>query len=114
MVRGKLVTSSEKAKITIFLSENKSTLEILKLIKRDHRTVKQFFYDGKIERKPHKGGRPRKLNKRDETKIKRSLSQNPQSSSKHIFEDAGVANIPKTTRNRTLENQGGKQQFAPH
>ena len=66
MVRMKMLTSSEKSKITSLLSENKSTLEISKLTKRDHRTVKQFVHDGKIERKPHKGSRPRKFNKRDE------------------------------------------------
>ena len=101
-----MLTSSEKAKITRLLSENKSTVEISKLLKRDHRTIKKFVLDGKLERKPHKGGRPRKLTKRDERKIKRALSQNPHSSSNHIFKDAGVANIPKTTRNRTLKTMG--------
>ena len=101
-----MLTSSEKAKITRLSSENKSTLEISKFIRRDHRTVKNFDHAGKIERKPHKGDRLRKLNKRDERNIKRSPSQNPHSSSKHIFEDAGVADIPKTTRNRTLKSIG--------
>lgn len=106
MARGKMLTSSEKAKITSLLSESKTTLEISKIIKRDHRTVKRFVHEGKVERKQHKGGRPRKLNSRDGRKIKRSLSQNPHSNSKQIFEDAGVANIPKTTRNRILKNMG--------
>ena len=48
MVRGRMLTSSEKAKITSLLSENKSALEISKLIKRDHRTVKQFVHDVKL------------------------------------------------------------------
>ena len=101
-----MLTSSEKAKIISLLSKNKSLFEISKLVKRDHHTVKQLVHDGKIERKPHKRDRPRKLNKRDERKIKRSQSQNPHSSSKLILEDDGVANIPKTIRNWALKTMG--------
>ena len=49
----------EKSEIFTFLAEKKSTLEISKILKRDHRTVKRFVIDGKDGRKKHKSGRPK-------------------------------------------------------
>ena len=53
MVRGKILTIDEKIKITKLLSGGKTTLEVVKIIKRDHRTVKKYvneFYS----QAPHK------------------------------------------------------------
>ena len=59
MAKGKMLTDREKGEIVTFLAAKKSTLEISKILKRDHRTVKYFVIDGKDGRKKHKSGRPR-------------------------------------------------------
>ncbi|CAI9734939.1 element Tc3 transposase [Octopus vulgaris] len=59
MAKGKMLTDSEKGEIVKLLAAKKSTLEISKILKRDHRTVKRFVIDGKDGRKKHKSGRPK-------------------------------------------------------
>ena len=99
-----MLTANEKAEIVKLLSLNKNTLEISKKLKRDHRTVKRFVNEGKTERKSHSNGRPKVTTARDIRKIKRSLSANPHSTSKSIFESAGVTGISKRSRNRILKD----------
>ena len=53
MAKGKMSTASEKANIVKLLKMKKSTLEISKIIKRDHRTVKRYMNEGKVDRKQH-------------------------------------------------------------
>ena len=103
MAKGPMLTAYERRQIVTNLAIGKSTLEISKILKRDHRTVKRFVEEGKVERKQHKRGRPSVTTSRDLRKIKRSLSQNPHSTSQTIFEAAGVTNVSKRTRNRILK-----------
>ena len=77
-----MLTASERANAVKLLKMKKSTLEISKIIKRDHRTGKRFTNEGKVDRKQHKRGRPRVTTSRDLRKIKRALSQNPHCTSK--------------------------------
>ncbi|CAI9721087.1 element Tc3 transposase [Octopus vulgaris] len=60
MAKGKMLTDSEKGEIVKLLAAKKSTLEISKSLKRDHRTVKRFI-DGKDGRKKHKSGRAKEV-----------------------------------------------------
>ena len=73
MQHEKMLSISERARITILLSENKTTLEISKIIKRDHRTFKRFVSEVKIQWKEHKGGHSCPFNIRDKKNIKKSL-----------------------------------------
>ena len=109
MAKGKMLTDSEKSQIVKLLALKKSTLEISKELKRDHRTIKSFVNEGKSERKKHKKGRPRVTTARDLRKIKRSLSENPHSTSKTIFDQAGVTNTSKSTRNRILKQMADQR-----
>ena len=59
MAKGTKLTDREKGEIVTFLAAKKSTLEISKNLKREHRTVKRFVFDGKDGRKKHKSGRPK-------------------------------------------------------
>ena len=54
MAKGKMLTASERANVVKLLMMKKSTLEISKIIKQDHRTVKRFTNEGKVDRKQHK------------------------------------------------------------
>ena len=98
-----MLTASEKIQIVELLALKKSTLEIAKNLKRDNRTVKGFVNEGKEGRKKLKTSRPRVATSRDLRKIKRNLSANPHSTSKAIFDHAGVTEISKRTRNRILK-----------
>ena len=102
MAKGRMLANSERTEIVKLLKENKTTLEISKIIKRDHRTVKRFVNEGKVDRKKHKTGRPRVTTSRYLRKISRSLSMNPHCTSKEIFEKAGLTDVSKRTRNRIL------------
>ena len=106
MVKGKMLTATEKAEIVKLLALNKTKLEISKKLKRDHRTVKNFVNDGKEGRKKHTSGQPKVTTARNLRKIKRSLSANPHSTSKTMFNHAGVAKILKRTRKRILKKIG--------
>ena len=75
MAKGKMLTASERANVVKLLKMKKSTLEISKIIKRDHRTVKKFTNEGKIDRKQHKSGRPRVTTSRDLRKIESFVSE---------------------------------------
>ena len=85
MAKEKMLTASERDNIVNLLMMKSSTLEISKIIKRDHRRVKRFTNEGKVDRKQHKRGRPRMTTSRYLRKIKRDLSQNLHCTSKDIF-----------------------------
>ena len=103
-----MLTSSERVEIVKLIELKKFTLEISKILKRDHQTVKHFVNEGKIllmrERKKHISYRPRMTRSKDLRKIKINLSVNFYSTSKKIFDKAGVTKISKRTRNPILKN----------
>ena len=108
MAKGKMLTASERANVVKLLKMKKSTLEISKIIKRDHRTVKRFTNEGNVCRKQHKSGQPRVTTSRDWRKIKRAFSQNPHCTSKDIYA-AGLTDVSKRTRNRILNNMADQR-----
>ena len=111
MVHGEMLTSDEKAKITKLLSAGKTTLKIAKIIHCDHHTVKKYINEGKVERKKHKGGRPKALNKKELRKVKKALRQNLPSTSKEIFKQALIEKVLKPARNHIF-NTMAKQRSA--
>ncbi len=109
MGRKKDLTEIEKKKIHSLFREGYDTLEIAKKLGRDHRTIQTYFIDGKLKRKPRKiekKGGLRTVSERDLRKIRLSLARNTHATSKKIFEDAGVPDIPKTTRCKILNEIG--------
>ena len=109
MAKEMMLTGSERANVVKLLKMKKSTLEISKIIKRDHRTVKRFTNEGKVDRKQHKSSRPRVTTSRDLRKIKRALSHNPHCTSKDIFDAAGLTDVSKRTRNLILNNMADQR-----
>ena len=51
MAIGQMLTSNEGREIIKLLARDKSTLEVSKILKRVHRTVKRFIDDGKVKQK---------------------------------------------------------------
>ena len=103
--RGAL-TENEKAKIIQGLQKKQSTLEIAKMLGRDHRTIKKYATNpqscngradkGKIREKSG-------VSRRVISLIKREVHRNPLQTSKQVFEAVGLFNVPKSTRCSILQ-----------
>ena len=98
------LTSDEKQQIVAVLSANKTSIQIAKQLKRDHRTVKKFTKNCNKQRQRADNGTFRSKDKQEQTKIKRSLSRNPLQSRKIVFEDAEVSINSRATRCRFLKS----------
>lgn len=103
MGKKKELSRDEMDRIRILMGQGKTTLEISKLIGRDHRTVKRYVVDGVSKRKPYPKRASKRFSSQDLRAIRRSVLKTPYSTSKHIFESAGLMNIPKSTRNFMLK-----------
>ena len=69
--------TGEKQRIVELLRHGKNSLDISKLIHRDHRTVKKFIENSnKVRGRWHKG-KFRKITRREISSIKKTLSKNP-------------------------------------
>ena len=98
--RGAL-TENEKAKIIKELKKKQSTLEIAKMLGRDHRTIKKYATNpqsciGRADK-----GKTREksgVSRRVISQIKREINRNPLQTSKQVFEAVGMVNVPKSTR----------------
>ena len=106
MAKGVQLTQRETKMITNLLSTGKSTLFIAKKLKRDHRTIKKFVENGAVIRKKPSNSKPKALSSAQLRKLKFALVKNPHASSKIIFDEAGIPDIPKTTRNVYLSKMG--------
>lgn len=106
MAKGVQLTEDETKKITKLLSTGKSTCFIAKQLKRDHRTIKKFVENGGVTRKKPTKCKPKALSPAKVRKLKFALAKNPNATSKTIFDEAGIHDIPKTTRNVYLRKLG--------
>lgn len=94
--------SHEKDNILKLIAGGKTTLEVSKLLKRDHRTIKKHVA-GCFSRKGRKDrGKYRKVSPREVRKLKVCVNKNPLSTSKFIFADSDIVNVSRDTRCRIL------------
>lgn len=93
----------EKEDIMLALSEGQSTLDISKRLSRDHRTIKSFLKKGLNARKRKNKILFNNVSSRQVSQIRRQVAKTPLCTSKVIFDEACVPNIPKTTRCRILQ-----------
>ena len=98
------LTSDEKQKIVTLLSAKKTTIQIAKQLKRDHRKVKNVTKNCNKQRLWADNGTFRSIDIKEHTKIKRSLFRNPLQSSKIVFKDAEVFINSRATRYRFLKS----------
>ena len=106
MAKGIKLSQDETKQITKFLSTGKSTCFIAKQFKRNHRTTKKFIEKGGIIRKKASKFKPKALSTAKVRKLKFALIKNPNITSKTIFNEDGIPDIPKTTRNVYLRKLG--------
>lgn len=98
------LSDSEKSKIVKSLSEGCSTLEISKILGRDHRTIKRFAANSQQGRKKRVEKKRRKLTAKDLRRIKRESARNPLSSSAVIFQNCNLPGVPRSTRCSVLRD----------
>ena len=97
----------EKQRIVELLSHGKTSLDISKLIHRDHHTVKRFMENSnKVGGGRADKGKFRKISRREISSIKKTLSKNPHSTSAKIFHEAGVPSRARAGRCKILRSIG--------
>ena len=97
------LTQEERANTVTRLAQGKNTLEISKELSRDHRTIKRFVNNVNHKRKRSDKGVRRKLTRRQVSAVNREAAQHPLLTSKQLFENAGVSEVPRTSRCRLLQ-----------
>ena len=75
----------ETKKIIRLCSEGNNSLEISKLLKRAHRTIKNFLSTSEAIRAKPKRTKPKAMSSRDMRKLKNALRKMPHSTSRAIF-----------------------------
>ena len=80
----------KKQRIAELLSHGKTRLDISKLIRQNHRTVKRFIENSNKVRGRSDKGKFQKISRREISSVKKTLSKNPYSTSAKIFHEAGV------------------------
>lgn len=98
------LTDSEKSKIVKCLSEGCNSLEIAKILGRDHRTIKRFAANSQQGRKKRAEKGRRKLTANDLRRIKREASRKPLSSSSAIFRNCNLSGVCRSTRCSVLRD----------
>ncbi len=96
------LSNLEKRDIGRMLLNEKSTLDISKILQRDHRTIKKHLHDTTVMRKRRDRFKFRSITQKDVFQLKRSTSKMPLSTSKKIFCESNLGHICKSTRNRIL------------
>lgn len=86
----------------MLFNEGKDTLDMAKILNRDHRTIQRYFNEGIFNRKKRETKGQKTLSSRQVRAIKLEMARRPHSSSFEIFEAAGVPGVPKSTRNNLL------------
>ena len=98
------LTDSEKSKMVKRFLEGRSTLEIAKILGRDHRTIKRFVANSQQGRKKRVEKKRRTLIAKDLRRIKREATRNPFSSSAVIFQNCNLPGVSRSTRCSVLRD----------
>lgn len=106
MGKRKDLSQVEKDRIVQFLQEKKTTLEISKMLQRDHRTVKKAVLGLTKQRVRTKRTCFKNISERKMRQLKMILQKYPLLSSSQVFQKAGLQDVKKNTRCRILQKLG--------
>lgn len=96
----------EKNTIIKDIAKGISREDVAKKLGRHVRTVVRYL-ENPAPRKPRSDkGVSKTVTARDRRRLMYNLRTKPGNTSKHIFEDSGLQNVPKTSRNRILKTVG--------
>ena len=90
MGRKSVLKPEAKKKITQLLSQGKTSVDISKIIHRDHRTVKSYIANSSKVRQRSDKVTFQKISRLEISFIKRAVAKKPHSTSFKIFGEAGV------------------------
>ena len=102
MGRAKDLTDEEKQIIIKETAKKTSCASIAMILGRHVRTIQRFLKNPSTRKARSDKGELKVVNTRDIRKIKREVFKKPGSTSKAIFDNSGLNQVPKTTRNRIL------------
>ena len=96
------LTSEEKFAIVAELGKRRTTLEISKMLEREHRTLKKSVQSCPPTRSRSDKGVSRVISKRSMSRLKREVVKNPGLTIGNVFKRIGSEDISKFTRCRLL------------
>ena len=111
MGQKKAPTGPAKAQIVRLLSEGHTTNDVVKILKRDHRTIKKCVANGDSGRKKKAETRTRKLSEEDLRRIQREVVQNPLATSGTVFKNCGITGMSRSGRCNVLREIGQVRQM---
>ena len=95
-------TEEEKRRIIALASKGISVTEISRKLKRSRPLIYKVLRDPFHKRKRSDKGKVRCITPHQMSCLKRASSRMPMATSKAIFQDAGIENVPRSTRNVLL------------
>lgn len=96
------LTDTDMSKIVKCLSGGSTTLEIAKLLRHDHCTIKCFVANSQQGRKKHKEKKRCILTAKDLRRFKWEAARNPLSSSATVFQNCNLPGVSRCTRCQVL------------
>ena len=102
MGRKRDLTTIAKDQIVKLLSNQKTTIEIARMLSRDHRTIKNFVQKASKVRSRSIKGHFRKTKKKEMTVLKMAIARNPLSSRK-CFNESNIQVESETSQWRIIQ-----------
>jgi hypothetical protein len=102
MGRGTELTEDERRTIIKETAKGTSVEAVAHQIGRHPRTIKRFLADPSPRKKRSDAGSSKLQTERNMRRIRRAFVAKPGKTSRTIFADAGLPNVPKSTRNKVL------------
>ena len=97
------LTTNEKDQIVKLLSNQKTTIEIAKMLSRDHRTIKNFVQKASKVRTRKDKGQFRLIKKKETTVLKMAIARNPLTTSRKCFNESNIQVKSRTSRWRIIQ-----------
>ena len=104
----------EKESVTRELSKGSTTLEIAKLLRRDHRTIKKYVAASHLGRRKRLQPKFSKINKRQLRRIHRQVVQTPFASSRQTFDACDISKLSRATRCKALREVASVRKAIRH
>ena len=97
------LTTNEKDQIVKLLSNKKTTIEIAKMLSRDHRTIKNFVQKASQVRSRSEKGYFRLIKNNEMTVLKMAIARNPLTTSRKCFSESNIQVVSRTSRWRMIQ-----------
>ena len=95
------MTTIEKDQIVKLLSNQKTTIELARMVSRDHRTIRNYVQKAsKVRSRSDKG--PFRIKKKEMTVLKMAIARNPLTTSRKCFNESNIHVESRTSRWRII------------